>query len=74
MSESKKDPRISSDADFVLSKKHEYSLTRLMQDYPDGVPDRIICKVLQITPEELQNHYRCAIINLKKSISDSGRI
>lgn len=69
MSESKKDPRITKEADFVLSKKHENSLTRLMQDYPDGVPDRVICKVLQITPEELKKHYRCAIINLKKSIS-----
>lgn len=68
MNESKRDPRISSDADFVLSKKHENSLNKLMQEYPDGVPDRVICKVLQITPEELKRYYKCAIVNLKKSI------
>ena len=70
MKESKRDSRIETDKDFVVSKKHNNSLSRLLADYPDGVPDRVICKVLQILPEDLKKTYRCAIIALKASIED----
>lgn len=65
MKETRRDPKIENDSDFVMSKKHENSLLRLLQEYPEGVPDKLICKVLQISPEEFQKHYECAIIYMK---------
>lgn len=65
MKESERDSRIETEEDFVVSKKHNNSLSRLLEDYPDGVPDKVICKVLQITPDDLKRHYKCAIMNLK---------
>lgn len=68
MKPEKKDPRIQTDRDFVLSKKHNNSLKQLLKDYPGGVPDKVICKVLQISQEELTRLYECAIVNLKVTL------
>ena len=59
-----RDQRVESDPDFIVSKKDNNSLSILIERYPDGVPDKVICRTLQITPEELQKHYDRAILRL----------
>ena len=68
MKESIRDQRIDTDADFIVSKKYNNSLSTLLQDYPDGVPDRVICKVLQLSLEDFKKHYKCDIITLKETL------
>ena len=69
MKELKRDLRIETDKDFIFSKKYNNSLSELLKDYPDGVPDKVICKVLQITPEDFKKYYKYAIMKLKTNLS-----
>ena len=66
--EKERDQRIESEKDFVLSKKHGNSIKRLVDSYPNGVPDNVICRVLQVSPEDLQDRYNAAIAFLRKKI------
>jgi len=68
MSDQEKDPRIETDRDYIVSKKYNNSLSLLLKSYPDGVPDKIICKTLQISQEELEKIKKNAIIRLKRSL------
>ena len=68
MKKNQRDLRIDNDSDFIISKRFGNSLVRLLNKYPDGVPDKIICRVLQITPEEMKKHYGCAIMKIKKDL------
>lgn len=68
MTRKARDPRLDSDDDFVLSSKHGNSLRRLMEDYPDGAPDGVICKTLDLTPEALQETYDRAILKLRQAV------
>lgn len=62
------DIRIQTDPDFVYSKKHDYSLESIINSYPSGVPDRIICRILQITDDDLKKIYNSAIMTLKNGV------
>lgn len=65
----KREPKIETDKDYIMSKKHDNSLSALIKDYPNGVPDKVICKVLQISQEELDEIYNRAIINIKNQMN-----
>lgn len=69
--EKARDRRIDTDEDFVVSPKHGNSLKRLMDDYPDGAPDNVICKALDMTPAELQTTFERAIVKLRSSMNVS---
>lgn len=60
--------KINSDRDYIHSKKHGNSMRTLIEEYPHGVPDRTICKVLKITPEGLQSLYKSAIMKIGKEL------
>lgn len=49
--------RILNDEDFIYSKRFEYSLAKVEERYPDGVPHRLIAAMLLITEEDVQAHY-----------------
>lgn len=65
-----RDQRIDTDEDFVLSPKHGNSLRKLMDEYPDGVPDSLICKALDLSTSELQVTYERAIVKLRSVMCD----
>ena len=67
-----KDPRISSDPDFVNSLKHGNSLRELLRQNPNGVSDAVICRILCVTPEELQLIYESAIMKLRTSLGEEN--
>ena len=70
MTKKARDRRIDTDEDFVLSPKHDNSLKRMMDDYPDGAPDNAICKALDMTPSELQETFERAIVKLRSSMCE----
>lgn len=49
--------KVKDDEDFVFSKRHEYSLLKLEERYPDGVPDNVIATVLMIPEDQVENEY-----------------
>jgi len=63
-----KDSRIESDKDFVFSKKFNNSMKLLIKNYPNGVPDKVICKVLQISLDDFKKLYNNAISKLRDSV------
>ena len=65
----KRDVRIDTDTDFVDSPKHNNSLKVLIADNPDGVTDRVICKVLRIDQEQLDKIYGRAILKLRENLT-----
>jgi hypothetical protein len=64
-----KDPRIETDKDFIDSKKHNNSLRLLLEEYPSGVPDKTICKVLQVSADELDEIYKSALAKFKANLN-----
>lgn len=57
--------KLNTEPDFIWSKKNENSLKSFMEQHSEGVPDKTICKVLKITPEELQNKFEAILAKLK---------
>ena len=56
------------DRDFIISKKYSNSLNLMLKDNPSGVSDRIICRVLQISPEDLEKKYNHAILSMREKL------
>ena len=65
-----KNKKIWSDPDFIIAPKYQNSLNKMLKDHPNGVPTKVICKALQITPEELQSIYDSAILKLQKALTN----
>lgn len=57
---------ILTDPDFVYSKKYGYSLTKLLERYPDGVPDKIIAQALLMTEDDVQELYDRVVKRLRE--------
>jgi hypothetical protein len=68
VSENKKH-KIQYEEDFVDCIRFKNSLNKILEKYPDGVSDDIICKVLDISQNELDNLFQDAIVQLKKDIA-----
>jgi len=74
MSDQKRDKRIETNKDFIVSRKHNNSLASLLTEYPQGVPDDVICRVLQLTPSELKVYYDGAMGCLKSVLDNDGAL
>jgi hypothetical protein len=60
--------RLHTEADFVNIKRLGYSLDRLMERYPDGVPDKIIAAALNVTEEEVEMLYASTVQLLREAL------
>jgi hypothetical protein len=60
--------RLRTEADFVNIKRLGYSLEKLMERYPDGVPDKVIASALGITEDEVEILYASTVELLQKSL------
>jgi hypothetical protein len=63
-----RDKRLDDSEDFILSPRHNNSLKALIEEHPDGVSDVTICRVLDLSKEELTNTYDSAIRKLRSII------
>lgn len=61
--------RIDTDPDFINIKRFEYSLDKLLDRYPDGVPNRIICQALQLSEQEVEDLYQSVILKLRARLA-----
>jgi hypothetical protein len=61
--------RLETDPDFILIRRFDYSLKRLVERYPEGAPDRIIAQALGIEEHEVQEIYRGIVLKLKSLLS-----
>lgn len=56
---------LKNDEDWIFSRRHGFSATKLAKRYPDGVPAKVISEVLQISEEELEAHYERIVQELQ---------
>jgi hypothetical protein len=61
-----RDPRLDHDPDFILSPKNNNSLKVLLKRNPNGVSDRVIARVLNISEEEVEKTYQMVVQKLRK--------
>jgi len=57
---------IANDPEYIASKRFNYSLSKLIERYPDGCPDRVIANALQMSENEIEDLYKCIIVKLRK--------
>lgn len=60
--------RLEKEPDFVYLPKFEFSLKKLMERYPEGVPDKLIAAGLMLTEEEAEDLFRSAVSKLRRSM------
>jgi hypothetical protein len=59
------DPRLDTDADFILSKRFRYSLKYLLSRYPEGAPDEVIGQALGCSAQEVEAAYQGIVKKLQ---------
>lgn len=69
-----RDCRLDKDQDYIESIKYDNSLRNLLVLNPNGVPDKVISKVLKLRQEEIDEIYNCAMIKLRKALGENEEI
>ena len=57
---------LNTDEDFIAIKRFDFSLTRLLERYPDGAPDSIIASALMIEEEDVEPLYESIVNKLRE--------
>lgn len=58
--------RLYREEDYVYSRRFEYSLTKLLERYPDGAPDSLIAAVLLIPETDIEPNYSIIVAKLRE--------
>ena len=69
----KRDVRIETHSDYILSTKYNNSLKALLADNPNGVPDSAICRLLDISVHELRERFSQTLITLREALDATER-
>jgi hypothetical protein len=57
--------KLATDADFIFLKRFDFSMSKLVEKHPGGVPDRVIAAALMLTEEDVQDIYENIILKLR---------
>lgn len=60
---------LNNDPDFVLTRRFGYSMTALLEKYPDGVPKRLVSQALGIPEGELAIRFDAVVQELKRLVN-----
>jgi hypothetical protein len=58
--------KVKFDPDFIAIKRFDYSLTKLLERFPEGVPDHVIENAMGLTTEESELLYGDIVVKLQK--------
>lgn len=61
--------KISTEFDFINSKKHKYSLKQFLKNNPDGTTDNIIALFLCVTPNQVRELYDSAVKKIRQKLN-----
>lgn len=56
------------DPEYVYLRRYDFSVTKLLERYPDGAPDHIIAQALLTTEDEVQRIYEGAVAKLREHL------
>lgn len=54
--------------DYVFLKRFDFSLAKLVEKYPEGVPDRVIAQGLLLTEEDVREIYEHIVLKLRRTM------
>lgn len=57
--------KLKKDPDFVIAPRFGNSLERLVARFPDGVPEDVCAKALDLLPEEVEQLYQKTVDDLR---------
>ena len=57
---------LNTDDDFIAIKRFDFSLSRLLERYPDGAPNSIIASALMIEEDEVETLYESIVAKLRE--------
>lgn len=60
--------RLSQEPDFIYLPRFDFSLAKLMERYPDGVPDKLVAQGLMMTEEEVQSLFLGIVAKLRRTM------
>jgi hypothetical protein len=60
--------QLASNPDFVNSKRFDYSIVRVEEEYPHGCPDHIVADLLNMTPAELEVEWDGIVVALREKM------
>ena len=60
--------KIKEDEDFVYVKRFDYSLSKLLERYPEGCPNRVIAQALMVTEDDVDAMYNDIVAKLRGRI------
>jgi hypothetical protein len=56
---------IENDEEFVFLKRFDFSLSKVIERYPEGCPTRVIAQALFMTEEEVESLYESIVAKLR---------
>jgi hypothetical protein len=59
---------VANEADFVYLKRFDFSLSKLVERHPTGVPDRIIAAALMVTEDDVRDMYEEIVLKLRQTM------
>lgn len=60
--------KIKDEDDFIYVKRFDYSLSKLLERYPEGCPDRVIAQALMVTEGDVEAMYNSIVEKLRHNI------
>ncbi len=65
--------RIRNEPDFIATRRFNFSLTKLLERYPDGAPDNVIAAALLLSgPSSVKSFYNKIVKKLREKMVNSG--
>jgi hypothetical protein len=61
------------DSDYINSPKYSNSLSLFLKDNPNGVKDKVICRLLDINQDQLEEIFKSAMNKLRQKIVSTDK-
>jgi hypothetical protein len=59
---------LAEDPDYILVKRFNYSLVKLLERYPDGAPPNVVAAALGMTEDEVEKRYQAIVKSLRGAV------
>ena len=60
--------RLETEPDFIVSKRFDNSLAKMMERYPDGAPTKLIARALMLSEVELEELEASIIVRVREKL------
>ncbi len=58
--------KLLTDRNFIALKRFDFSVEKVIEKYPNGVPDKLIAAALLMSEEEVEELYQKVVVKLRR--------